>query len=618
MAEWYDEENLRRAWHFVKLDARDNFIFDVIDHQDIKFDIDLVLQHLETKLRLKQYHPSPALQIAVPKNNHSVRPGITFSLVDMIVLYALMQQLAPALDRKLSHSAFAYRLNPRHADKRQPLFNEGQSPNQDQDKEETKTHRQVNEAEENETNDFELDFPYNWFLNWMEFRAASDNAIEKYDWVAITDITAFFENISLDILFSTIRTNIGENSYYQYLTTRLENMLNYWDWSCADSKIRGRGLPQGNDASSFLSNIYLLPLDSEVLTIVDETKYLRYVDDIKLYTSNYDEARRGLLRIEKTLRTLGLNVQSAKTRIVPKSEMLAPDVREWDDKLGGDNPDRLEHAREFIATLASDSADSLAKFSTAYRRSLTVLAEHRDDVAVPVALDMFCKDPSQKMLRKNFIYLRGFVSSHFYDDHLYAALAAGDKFDYHCAFLYRLASYSRGEHNELLQQAICDATDEKLGWFPRVAALMFLSSVALQPHQLDYMAQIFKREGNAQILRAAYVVACQHHATELNFILNQLSYFSAPQQEYLYRYFSQLVHSQRSGQRALKNFARANVNEPLFINHLHVLDLVKANSACRVQFHEILTEKSAEVDRTKWPRLWTRVYAIVDSFIKNP
>lgn len=192
MADWYSEENLRRAWKYVKIDIRDDFAFDVIDHEDVKHNLERVLSSLHAQIRNNQYYPAPLLSIGVPKNDHSVRPGTVVPVLDLIVLYAIAQQLAPLLDPQLSDSAYAYRLNPKAAKSGQPLFKDKSAPETDA--------ADDDESEDEAEDTTGTDFPYNWFANWKPFHQQSKLASKEYEYVAVTDITAFFENISLDLL----------------------------------------------------------------------------------------------------------------------------------------------------------------------------------------------------------------------------------------------------------------------------------------------------------------------------------------------------------------------------------------------------------------------------------
>ncbi|MBI4707639.1 MAG: hypothetical protein HY761_06915 [Candidatus Omnitrophica bacterium] len=302
MTEWYSKDNLRHIWKYVKSEIRDDFIVDVINYEDIKLNLEQVLSSLYTSIRDNQYYPAPLVRIGVPKNDHSVRPGAVISVIDLIVLYALIQQIAPIIDPFLSDSAYAYRLNPKADKPREPLFKDRSEVHSDKGQK-----KQKENAQEEEETAVEGGFPSNWFENWKAFHDASKLASQKYDHVAVTDITAYFENISLGLLREKLKEKLNSDEHFE-LIDRLFRLLEFWDWTPSGNHPRGIGLPQGNDVSSFLSNLYLMALDKEMLSIVsgDTSKYGRYVDDIKLFTSNQDEARQALVRLEEVLRELNM------------------------------------------------------------------------------------------------------------------------------------------------------------------------------------------------------------------------------------------------------------------------------------------------------------------------
>jgi len=452
--EWYSIEKLRKAWQYANIDMKDDFTFDIIDYQDIKHNIDVVLRALHTQLRQGQYYPAPILTVPVPKSHHSVRPGTTIPPVDLIVLYAIIQQLAPLLDKTLSDSAYAYRLNPKRDKKRQALFTDKESPEEDVVLE----GNVQQEADEDET-ELEVEkigFPYNWFANWIRFHRATQAASVEFEHVAITDITAYFENISLNILFDRMRELLGAE--HRRLLDRLRVLLDYWDLAVSGEKTTGKGLPQGNDVSSFLSNIYLLDLDQAMLAIVENNtrKYFRYVDDIRLYTGSRSEACRALVELEHISRTLGLNVQTAKTKVKPATETFSPDVIEWMQYLQDEAKGKVEAARTFITEVFDLHApESVSKWQRVYLRSLTVLGQSNDEIAVPISLEMFLNDPSVRRLRKNFIYLRRFTPAYSFEDAIYNRLSQEEfTFDYHQSYMYRLAAHSRGESPTLMEFAL--------------------------------------------------------------------------------------------------------------------------------------------------------------------
>ncbi len=565
MTDWYSVDNLKKAWKYAKLESRDDFVFDVIDHSDIKHNINKVFNSINAQLKDRQYYPAPILHIPVPKNDYSVRPGTTISLIDLIVLYAIMQQLAPSLDAKLCESAYAYRLNPSRERRDESFFKDRMPPGSERQK----------EKEEQKPASESIEFPYDWFRNWLAFHRDTLAASQAFQYVAITDITAFFENVSLNILFQRIRELLGENS--RELIDRLVDLMQYWDWSSSSNKTDGKGLPQGSDVSSFLSNIYLRDLDEAMLTLVnqDTTKYFRYVDDVRLYTNSYNEARRALVELERRLRTLGLNVQSAKTKIKPAKDAFDPDVTQWEQYLDEKADDKLEWAQKFIREVFNpDDPESLKRWERIYKRSLTIFSQAGDDLAVPIALAIFLKDPSSKTLIKNFAYLRQFVTSYAFEDEIYNRLIQDEfSFDFHTAYLYRLAAYSRRDHSKLRELALATAIDSTKHWFTRTAALMFLSTCDLEGHELHNVGELIDTEGNYQVLRTAYVILCQYSGNELGFVLDKVSFFNAPHQEYLRRYFLELTRQRETGLSILNEVKASSIKAPSFIHQLHKLDL---------------------------------------------
>jgi hypothetical protein len=534
----------------------------------------------------------------------------------MMVLYCIAAQLAPPLDLLLSESTYAYRLNPKRTIREQPLFKDrkepedARSPGEDQKSEDISSDEEPAEGGE---------FPYDWFKNWIRFERGTRVASEEYEHVAITDITAFFENISLSLLIGRLHELLGQE--HREVLKRLHSLLSYWDWVISEEKTSAKGLPQGNDVSSFLSNIYLLDLDNAMLRLVENNteKYFRYVDDVRLYTGSKSEARRALVEIEHTLRKLGLNVQSSKTEVKPASESVDRDVVEWMDRLALEAEDKVEQARRFISQeLSARESQPATKWQRIYRRSLTVLSQASDDTAVEAALDMFLSDPSDRQLRKNFRYLRKFAPYHCYEEQILGRLQESEfTFDYHRAFLFRLAAYSRGDCPVLQDLAFEESLSASAHWYTQVAALLFLSTCRLTRHQLAQITQSVENEGNAQVARAKYVVMCQSSGDELRGVLDKISYFSAPHQDYLRRYFFRLAANRKDGESELSTVSRMKIGSPFFIRVLHPLDLVKANRHLRRRFREVLQQKLGEFDKP-WPRLHSRLDGINTDFIDSP
>src|SRR6185369_12884893 len=90
-----------------------------------------------------------------------------------------------------------------------------------------------------------------------------------------------------------------------------------------------------------------------------------------------------LVRLEKELRRLNLNVQSAKTEIKTAETLFDQEIEQWLQYMDRENPDRIAKATEFFESvaaglhLATDS-QSLAKWQRPYSRALTLLRDSND------------------------------------------------------------------------------------------------------------------------------------------------------------------------------------------------------------------------------------------------
>lgn len=611
--EWYSEKNLKKAWRYVKKDIRDDFVFDVIDYDDIRNNIDHLISFLHNQIEAKQYYPIPTVKINVPKNLHSVRPGTTVSPIDLIVLYAITQQLAPLLDPLLSDSTYAYRLNPKAEESNEHLFKNRE--------ELTKTCIETNRENllNNEDVENDIDFPYNWFRNWKAFHNLSKEASKNYAYVAVTDITAFFENISLDLLRNILLEKLKTTE--RELIDRLFCLLEYWLWSPDGNLSRNIGLLQGNDVSSFLSNLYLLDLDDAMLKIVggNNNKYYRYVDDIKLFTNDEDEARQVLLKLEETLRKLHLNVQSSKTKIVSANNILDLDVEMWLEKMSDENPinDKINSAIEFYDTVL-DFNKLEEKWERPYLRVLTVLKNAKDDRAIDKALQLFLTNPSHKLLKKNYEYLLFFVSTHKYGTDIINKLE--DKkfiFPYHKAYMYRLAAYSRDEIDLLKKKALDEVLDKKLNWFCRMAALFCLSTFYLNKSELSEIVKLIENEGNTQVMRAVYITLLQYSGSEFQWIFDKLKFFNAPYQNYFRLYFFKFSEDIDFSLKQISLIKKSEITSHNFIHNLYKLDLLKLCSKPlqRSKFKEVIDEKKHECNNFDWPRLSNRLDQIYNSFV---
>jgi hypothetical protein len=121
----------------------------------------------------------------------------------------------------------------------------------------------------------EIDLVEPWYGVWPEFIGDLEVAYEKegYRYLVVSDIVSYFENLDLTLLGELLLNNLpGQGRIINFLLRLLE----YWAWPGVHGNTAPRGIPQGNAASSFLGNFYLLPLDRAFLAFSTrrDIKYL--------------------------------------------------------------------------------------------------------------------------------------------------------------------------------------------------------------------------------------------------------------------------------------------------------------------------------------------------------
>ncbi len=74
-----------------------------------------------------------------------------------------------------------------------------------------------------------------------------------------------------------------------------------------------QGLAIGNNPDSYLANVYLMNIDSQME--LEGVEYGRYTDDIRIFTNDIGIMRHAIIVLQEALLNLGLNLNSAKTKL---------------------------------------------------------------------------------------------------------------------------------------------------------------------------------------------------------------------------------------------------------------------------------------------------------------
>jgi len=206
-----------------------------------------------------------------------------------------------------------------------------------------------------------------WFMSqfkaWEAFREVSlRHLAEGARFVVVSDITGFYENIDLGRLLSELRQIAGGSRPEINL---LKRCLRKW------SSRGDKGIPQGYSASDVLAKLYIHTVDVGLRN--DGFKHVRYVDDIRIFCSSRLEAKRAILCLARHIHGKGLNLQSAKTRILNRNTAL--------QKFSGVKPIVEAVQRELIAQIYDEISDGDPYFGA---EDVELLLEGRENLPAEV------------------------------------------------------------------------------------------------------------------------------------------------------------------------------------------------------------------------------------------
>jgi RNA-directed DNA polymerase len=135
-----------------------------------------------------------------------------------------------------------------------------------------------------------------------------------YVYVVDVDLKSYFDSIPHDRLLSRLRERIADERLLKLIESFLKagvmDGLEEWESEA--------GVPQGAVISPLLSNIYLNPLDQQM--VVEGLEMVRYADDFVILCRSQAEAERALGQVAQWCTAECLTLHPDKTRIVDVRE----------------------------------------------------------------------------------------------------------------------------------------------------------------------------------------------------------------------------------------------------------------------------------------------------------
>ena len=134
--------------------------------------------------------------------------------------------------------------------------------------------------------------------------------LTNYDYVIRTDIKSYYASINLNILLSQLNKEFDDPILLKYFKQILFHTV-YKDGNYIETK---QGIAKSTGLSGFFAALYLKSLDQAMQDSNNEVLYIRYNDDIIIFTKTFNQYQRALKRLFKILKSLKLKIAKRKTK----------------------------------------------------------------------------------------------------------------------------------------------------------------------------------------------------------------------------------------------------------------------------------------------------------------
>jgi hypothetical protein len=271
----YDLDNLVRAWGYLRSNADaayKNYFRSLYSNYAVA-DTDHLLD-LRDRLKRCVYDPADACKVFQPKPSGLLRPITLLTVEDQIVYQAMVNIIAdrlyPKVRGRYNREVFGHLLAPRTC----------------------------------------IWFYQKWQSSYARFNWAARRAFaDGFVYAARFDLTAFYDSLDHGVLCHFLKALRCDKDFLDLLVKCLNT------WTSTQGRIyHNHGIPQGPLSSGLLSEVVLQHFDQNRRTPAT-VRYFRYVDDIRLFSTNLADLRRVVTWLDLLSKEVGLFPQSGKIDI---------------------------------------------------------------------------------------------------------------------------------------------------------------------------------------------------------------------------------------------------------------------------------------------------------------